>query len=138
MNKKVSIQDWQSKTEPEARITKLKDVRTHLAYKAEHVVDLERELILAAEVYHADRSDHHTLVDSLLEAQLHLNEAASKQASRKRRPTRAITRPSSSCWPSRLSCEPTFLNPSESILRGGRIAAEAEVRRVRELQAYQD
>jgi transposase len=53
----------------------MKDGRTHLAYKAEHVVDLDSELILAAEVYHADHSDHHTLVDSVMEAQGHLRQA---------------------------------------------------------------
>ena len=74
-NKKVSNEDWRSETDPDARITKMKDGRTHLAYKAEHVVDLESELILAAEVYHADQSDLHTLVDSVMEAQVHLNEA---------------------------------------------------------------
>jgi transposase len=75
-NKKVSNEDWESKTDPDARIAKMKDGRTHLAYKAEHVVDLDSELILAAEVYHADQSDQHTLVDSVMEAQEHLQQAA--------------------------------------------------------------
>ncbi len=74
-NKKVSNEEWESKTDPDARIAKMKDGRTHLAYKAEHVVDLASELILAAEVYHADQADQHTLVDSVMEAQVHLNEA---------------------------------------------------------------
>lgn len=74
-NKKVSNEDWQSKTDPDARIAKMKDGRTHLAYKAEHVVDLDSELILAAEVYPANQSDKQTLVDSVLQAQLHLHEA---------------------------------------------------------------
>ena len=74
-NKKVSNKDWQSGSDPDARITRMKDGRTHLAYKAEHVVDLESELILAAPVYHADQSDHQTLVDSVMEAQVHLDEA---------------------------------------------------------------
>ena len=39
----------------------MKDGRTHLAYKAEHVVDLETELILAAEIYHADAADVDTI-----------------------------------------------------------------------------
>jgi transposase len=39
-NKKVSNDDWVSSTDPESRITQMKDGRTHLAYKAEHVVDL--------------------------------------------------------------------------------------------------
>jgi transposase len=74
-NKKVSNKDWESKTDPDARIAKMKDGRTHLAYKAEHVVDLSSELIVAAEVYHADQSDSYTLLDSVMEAQGHLHEA---------------------------------------------------------------
>jgi transposase len=74
-NKKVSNEDWESPTDPDARIARMKDGRTHLAYKAEHVVDLDSELILAAEVYHANYSDHHTLVDSVMEAQGHLRQA---------------------------------------------------------------
>ncbi len=74
-NKKVSNEDWESKTDPDARIAKMKDGRTHLAYKAEHTVDLASELILSAEIYHADEADQHTLVDSVMEAQVHLNEA---------------------------------------------------------------
>jgi transposase len=74
-NKKVSNDDWESPTDPDARIAKMKDGRTHLAYKAEHTVDLDSELILSAEVYHADQADQHTLVDSVMEAQVHLNEA---------------------------------------------------------------
>src|SRR5436305_28277 len=38
-NKKVSNADWQSPTDPDARIARMKDGTTHLAYKAEHVVD---------------------------------------------------------------------------------------------------
>ena len=67
-NKKVSNDEWVSSTDPESRITQLKDGRTHLAYKAEHVVDLKSDLILAAEIYPADHADTQTLVDSVLEA----------------------------------------------------------------------
>ena len=74
-NKKVSNEDWESPTDSDARIAKMKDGRTHFAYKAEHVVELQSELILTAEVYHANQSDQHTLVDSVLEAQIHLNAA---------------------------------------------------------------
>ncbi len=74
-NKKVSNDEWVSSTDAESRITKMKDGRTHLAYKAEHVVDLETELVLAAEVYPADMGDTDTLVDSVIEAQTHLNTA---------------------------------------------------------------
>jgi transposase len=67
-NKKVSNDDWVSSTDPESRITQLKDGRTHLAYKAEHVVDLKSDMILAAEIYPADHGDTQTLVDSVLQA----------------------------------------------------------------------
>jgi hypothetical protein len=51
--------------------------RTHLAYKAEHVVDLATELILAAKVYPADEPDSAHLLPSLVAAQVHLMEAES-------------------------------------------------------------
>ena len=59
-DKKVSNDEWISPTDPDSRITKMKDGTTHLAYKAEHVVDLETEVILAAEIYHADYHDTQT------------------------------------------------------------------------------
>jgi transposase len=67
-NKKVSNDEWVSPSDPESRITQMKDGRTHLAYKAEHVVDLKSDLILAAEIYPADHADTQTLVDSVLDA----------------------------------------------------------------------
>lgn len=79
-NKKVSNQEWQSETDPDSRITKMKDGRTHLAYKAEHVVDLDTELILAAEVYHADTADVDTIGPSLSQAQDNLIGAESDAA----------------------------------------------------------
>ena len=74
-NKRVSNEEWVSETDPDSRIAKMKDGRTHLAYKAEHVIDLETEMMLAAEVYTTDYADTDTLVDSVMEAQTHLNEA---------------------------------------------------------------
>jgi transposase len=74
-NKKVSNDDWQSSTDCDSRIAKMKDSRTHLAYKAEHVVDLENELVLAAEIYPANRGDTSTLVDSVMQAKLNVDAA---------------------------------------------------------------
>src|SRR5208282_3738398 len=56
-DKKVSNEQWRSRTDTDSRITKMKDGRTHLAYKAEHAVDLHSEAIVAAMVTHADCSD---------------------------------------------------------------------------------
>lgn len=74
-NKRVPNSEWVSPTDPDSRIAKMKDGTTHLAYKAENVVDLESDLVLAAEVYHADHADSLTLVDSVIAAQTHLREA---------------------------------------------------------------
>ena len=72
--KKASNAEWESSSDPDSRVAKMKDGRTHLAYKAEHAIDLESELILAAEVYHGDHSDSQTLCDTVMAAQGHLNE----------------------------------------------------------------
>jgi len=63
--KKTSNKDWESKTDPDARIARLKDKRTRLAYKPEHVVDLETGAIIAAEVHAADIADTASLESSL-------------------------------------------------------------------------
>ena len=80
--KKVSNNDWESPTDPDSRITRMKDGTTHLAYKAEHAVDLATEMIVAAEIYHADQTDAHTLEDTLHMAQTNLRESGSDVAVR--------------------------------------------------------
>jgi transposase len=57
MDKKVSNEQWQSPTDPDCRIAKMKDGRTHLAYKAEHAVHVVSEAIVATTVTFADKSD---------------------------------------------------------------------------------
>ena len=70
--KKVSNRDWRNPNAPDARIAKMKDGRTHLAYKTEHAVDIKSDLILAAPVYHADEADPQTLPQTLTMAQANL------------------------------------------------------------------
>src|SRR6187401_30683 len=70
--KTLSNADWQSPTDPDARIAKLKDGRTHLAYKPEHAVDLDSGAVIAAEVHPADRGDTTTLPGTLASAAEHL------------------------------------------------------------------
>jgi transposase len=53
----------------------MKDGRFHLKYKAEHAVDLDTELIVAAEVYHGDVGDTTSVEDTVMIAQTHLREA---------------------------------------------------------------
>lgn len=78
-DKKVSNEEWMSPNDADSRITQLKDGRTHLAYKAEHVVDLQSDLVLAAEIHKANQADTETLVDSVMQAQINLQQAGSEQ-----------------------------------------------------------
>lgn len=75
--KKVSNDEWVSPTDPDARITRMKDGTTHLAYKAENVVDLDSNLVLAAEIYQGDQADVATLEDSVHAAQTNRHAAGS-------------------------------------------------------------
>jgi transposase len=59
--KKTSNEEWVSATDPASRVTKMKDGRTHLAYKAEHAQDVDSELLVAAVIYRADDADTETL-----------------------------------------------------------------------------
>jgi transposase len=63
--KRLSNADWASPTDPEARIARMKDGRTRLAYKPEHAVDLASGAIVAAEIHPADRGDTTTLPGTL-------------------------------------------------------------------------
>ena len=74
-DKRVSNDEWMSSTDEASRIGKMKDGRTHLLYKAEHAVDLETEIVLAAPIYHGDVGDPDTMVDSLMDAQNNLWDA---------------------------------------------------------------
>ena len=73
--KKVGNDEWVSQTDPDARIGKLKDGRTHLKYKAENAVDLDTEIIVAAEIYPGDRGDTQTVEDTVQAADVHLEQA---------------------------------------------------------------
>jgi transposase len=77
--KKASNKEWESPIDPHSRIAKMKDGTTHLAYKAEHAVDLDSEFVLAATIHPADQSDPATLVGTVLEAQINLVRAGSEQ-----------------------------------------------------------
>ena len=74
--KKGSNQEWKSPDDPDARITKMKDGRTHLAHKAEHAVDLSSGALVAVTLQPADAGDTTTVRETLEEAQ-----SASRQIS---------------------------------------------------------
>jgi transposase len=62
--KKTSNKDWTNPHDPDAKITKMKDGRTHLAHKAEHAVDLDTGAIVAVTVQGADEGDTATLTET--------------------------------------------------------------------------
>ena len=67
--KKGSNKEWKSPSDPDAKITKMKDGRTHLAHKAEHAVDVESGAIVAVTVQDASIGDTGTIMDTLAEAE---------------------------------------------------------------------
>ena len=66
--KKGSNEDWTHPYDPDARIAKMKDGRTHLAHKAEHAVDMETGAVVALTVQAADAGDTHTVQETLAQA----------------------------------------------------------------------
>ena len=66
--KKGSNDDWTHPQDPDARITKMKDGRTHLAHKAEHAVDMETGAIVAVTLHGADVGDTATIPETVAEA----------------------------------------------------------------------
>lgn len=75
---KASNDDWVNPHDPDAKITKMKDGRTHLAHKAEHAVDLQTGAIVAVTLQGADQGDTTTLYDTVAEAAVQLNTVAAE------------------------------------------------------------
>ena len=68
--KKSSNEDWQSPVDGDAEITKLKDGRTALAYKAENAVDMETGAIVAVTTHSGAAGDTTTVIETVIEAGL--------------------------------------------------------------------
>ena len=66
--KKTSNEDWKSPNDEEAEITKLKDGRTALAYKAENAVDMETGAIVAVTTHGGAAADTATVQETVIEA----------------------------------------------------------------------
>lgn len=80
---KGSNKDWKSPSDPDARITKMKDGRTHLAHKAEHAVDMETGAVVAVTLQGADRGDTTTIHETLTAARESLGNVATDAKARK-------------------------------------------------------
>lgn len=66
--KKTSNTDWTNPTDPDAKVTKMKDGRTHLAHKAEHAVDLDSGAIVAVTLQGADTGDTTSIIETAIAA----------------------------------------------------------------------
>ena len=71
---KGSNKDWRHPHDPDARIAKMKDGRTHLAHKVEHAVDLETGAIVAVTLQGADLGDTTTIYETTAEATENLHD----------------------------------------------------------------
>ena len=66
--KKTSNEDWNSPSDEDAEITKLKDGRTALAYKAENAVDMETGAIVAVTTHGGAAADTATIQETVTDA----------------------------------------------------------------------
>ena len=70
--KASSNDEWKSPTDPDSRISRMKDGRTRLSYKAEHAVDLDSDIVVSAEIYHGNDMDTSTLIETVERASANL------------------------------------------------------------------
>jgi transposase len=66
--KRTSNKDWENPSDPDAKIAKMKDGRTHLAHKAEHAVDLDSGALVAVTLHGAEVGDTTSLVETAIAA----------------------------------------------------------------------
>src|SRR3954454_14410437 len=79
--KRLSNDEWISRSDPEARIARMKDGTTHLAYKPEHALDLDTGAVVAAEMPPADQGDTTTITSTLDAARRNLTSVGAPPSS---------------------------------------------------------
>lgn len=91
--KKGSNTDWYNPFDPDAKITKMKDGRTHLAHKEEHAVDMDTGAVVAVTLQGADQGDTATLEGTLAAAEQNLDDAkerAGEESKREHEPEEVV------------------------------------------------
>ena len=78
--KKTSNEEWVNPHDVDAEVTKMKDGATHLAYKAEHAVDLETGAIVAQTTHGGATGDTTSMEETLSEAGLAVAEQIATQS----------------------------------------------------------
>ncbi len=88
---KGSNKDWRNPHDPDARITKMKDGRTHLAHKSEHAVDLETGAVVSVSLQGADKGDTTTIHKTLDQAKSNIRDIAKERRRRNQlKPVREV------------------------------------------------
>jgi transposase len=91
--KKGSNDDWFNPNDPDAKITRMKDGRTHLAHKEEHAVDLDTGAVVAVTIVAASAGDTATIEGTLEAAVQNLDDAreiAGDESQREGEPEEAV------------------------------------------------
>lgn len=73
--KKVSNDDWENPHDPDATITRMKDGTTRMAYKAEHAVDLDTDIVVSTTVHTGSTPDTTTIIDTAIDAAVNVDQA---------------------------------------------------------------
>ena len=63
--KTTSNADWESKSDPDARIARMKNGSTHMAHKVEHAVDMDSGAVVGVTVQAADKGDTTTIRETV-------------------------------------------------------------------------
>ena len=117
-DKKVRNTEWASPIDPDSRIMKMKDGRTHFGYKAEHAVDVESDLVVAAEIYPGDTADGDSiLIDRVQRPRTTWQAVGSEQpvAGRARRQGLSHASNRWRCCARCTGCAPTFPSAHDGV-----------------------
>lgn len=67
-DKRINNREWQSVTDRDSRITRMKDGSFKMSYKEEHVVDLDTDALVSVSMYPGDAADTRTFEATLAES----------------------------------------------------------------------
>jgi transposase len=84
-------EEWEHPDDPDAKITKMKDGRTHLAHKVEHAVDMETGAVLALTLQEANAGDTTTIEQTLIAAAEQIEQLAAEPDTANRISDQAMT-----------------------------------------------
>jgi transposase len=87
---KASNEDWEHPHDPDARMAKMKDGRTHMGHKVEHAVDMGTGAVVGATIQPADKGDTTSIYETLKTAAQNLEEVQEHREAKGQEPKTAI------------------------------------------------